>query len=119
VRGAEVITSSTAGEAFREIETNPPDILLADINMPDEDGYSLVRRIRASANGNGSTFPAIALTAMARAEDSERALAAGFQMHVAKPVEIDELIATISDLVGRNRSTKEKAVSDRTGNGAG
>src|SRR5262249_27144187 len=99
LRGAVVKTSSSALEAFESITQDPPDILLADINMPDEDGYSLIRRIRESLLHNGITFPAIALTAMARAEDSERALAAGFHVHVPKPVEIDELTATIAELL--------------------
>ncbi|HEY2846899.1 MAG TPA: ATP-binding protein, partial [Pyrinomonadaceae bacterium] len=109
LRGADVITSTTAAEAYRSIEQNPPDILLADINMPGEDGYSLVRRIRGNSAGNGSRFPAIALTAMARSEDSERALAAGFQLHIAKPVDVDELVGTIVDLLGGTEPPKEIA----------
>jgi signal transduction histidine kinase/DNA-binding response OmpR family regulator len=99
LRGAVVKTSSSASEAFESITEDPPDILLADINMPGEDGYSLIKRIRDASLHNGTNFPAIALTAMARAEDSERALAAGFHVHVPKPIEIDELTSTIADLL--------------------
>ena len=103
LRGAVVKTSSSASEAFESIVQDPPDILLADINMPDEDGYSLIRRIHDALSHNGSSLPAIALTAMARAEDSERALAAGFHLHVPKPVEIDELATAIADLLNRDQ----------------
>jgi CheY-like chemotaxis protein len=75
-----------------------PDILLTDINMPGEDGYSLIRRVRALKPDEGSDIPAIALTAMARPEDSETALSAGFQIHLAKPVDIDELAEAIASL---------------------
>ena len=111
LRGARVNTSSSAADAFRAISEEPPDILLADINMPDEDGYSLIRRIHELNSTNGHDFPAIALTAMARAEDSDRAIAAGFRMHVPKPVEIDELTATIVELLkNKNNSNKKAAV---------
>jgi signal transduction histidine kinase/DNA-binding response OmpR family regulator len=109
LRGADVKTSSSASEAFESITQDPPDILLADINMPDEDGYSLIKRIHDASLQNGANFPAIALTAMARAEDSERALAAGFHLHVPKPVEIDELTATIADLLNNHRSNGHAA----------
>ena len=109
LRGADVVTSTTAAEAYRSIEQSPPDILLADINMPDEDGYSLVRRIRGNSDENGSRFPAIALTAMAHSEDSERALAAGFQMHIAKPVDVDDLVGTIVDLLSGMSPPREIA----------
>jgi signal transduction histidine kinase/DNA-binding response OmpR family regulator len=103
LRGARVFTSLSAADAFRSISEQPPDILLADINMPEEDGYSLIKRIRDLSSTTGIDIPAIALTAMARAEDSERALTAGFQMHVPKPVEIDELASTIRQLVRRHQ----------------
>jgi signal transduction histidine kinase/DNA-binding response OmpR family regulator len=111
LRGARVNTSNSAADAFRAISEEPPDILLADINMPDEDGYSLIRRIRELNSTNGNDFPSIALTAMARAEDSDRALSAGFRMHVPKPIEIDELTITIQELLkNKNNSNKKAAV---------
>lgn len=104
LRGAEVTTSSTASQALEAIAQQPPDILLADINMPGEDGYSLIAKVRELSVSTGKSFPAIALTAMARSEDTERALAAGFHMHIPKPVEIDELAETIAQLLRRQVS---------------
>jgi CheY-like chemotaxis protein len=69
--------------------------------MPGEDGYSLIKRLRALKPDEGSEIPAIALTAMARPEDSETALSAGFQVHLAKPVDIDELAEAIASLTNR------------------
>jgi CheY-like chemotaxis protein len=114
LRGAEVRTSSSASEAYESITRDPPDILLADINMPGEDGYSLIRRIRDALSQSGINFPAIALTAMARAEDSERALAAGFHLHIPKPVEIDELTTAIADLLNRDNHSNGHSHGTRT-----
>jgi CheY-like chemotaxis protein len=100
-QGAEVETSTSAAAAIAAIEVRQPDILLADLNMPEEDGYSLIKRIRSMDDHKTSAMPAIALTAMARAEDTERVLSAGFQLHVPKPVEIDELSASIARLLER------------------
>ena len=109
LRGARVNTSNSAADAFRTISEQPPDILLADINMPDEDGYSLIRRIHELNSETGIDFPAIALTAMARAEDSDRAISAGFKMHVPKPVEIDELTSTIVELLNNGNGSNKSA----------
>ena len=109
LRGAEVETSTSAAAALAAIKQRSPDILLADVNMPEEDGYSLIRKIRSLADRRASDLPAIALTAMARAEDTERVLSAGFQLHVAKPVEIDELSESIAQLIGRNPNTGKPA----------
>lgn len=99
IRGARVRTSNSAADAFQRIIEEPPDVLLADINMPGEDGYSLIRRVRELAAAKGIDLPAVALTAMARAEDADRAISAGFNLHVAKPIEIDDLTATIRQLL--------------------
>ncbi len=72
--------------------------------MPEEDGYSLIRKIRALSNEQGGNIPAVALTAYARAEDRVQALRSGFQMHIAKPVESAELIAAVANLAGRMRN---------------
>ena len=69
--------------------------------MPDEDGFSLIKKIRELPNGEGGNVPAIALTAYARAEDRVKALRSGFQIHIAKPVEPAELIAVVANLAGR------------------
>jgi CheY-like chemotaxis protein len=70
--------------------------------MPDEDGYSLIKRVRSLGPSTGGDIPAIALTAYARFEDRVKAIAAGFQMHIAKPVEPVELVTVVAAAVGRN-----------------
>jgi signal transduction histidine kinase/ActR/RegA family two-component response regulator len=98
---AKVITAGTAAEALRAVETERPDVLVSDIGMPDVDGYELLRRVRALGHARGGRLPAIALTAFARSEDRTRALRAGFLVHVSKPVEPAELVATVASVVGR------------------
>ena len=100
--GAEVKTSSSVADALQSFSEWRPDILLTDINMPGEDGYSLIRKVRALPPDQGADIPAIALTAMAREEDSENALSAGFQMHLPKPVDLDEMTSAILELSKRN-----------------
>ena len=95
--GAEAQATKSVAEAFASIADWKPDVLLTDINMPGEDGYSLIAKLRAS-NGRDANIPAIALTALARPEDSEAALSAGFQLHLSKPVNIEELAEAISNL---------------------
>ncbi|HEX4961046.1 MAG TPA: ATP-binding protein [Thermoanaerobaculia bacterium] len=96
--GAEALTVGSAAEALRALETWRPDVLVSDIGMPGEDGYGLIRRVRALPPERGGRTPAAALTAFARGEDRRRALHAGFQMHVAKPVEVNELAAVVASL---------------------
>jgi signal transduction histidine kinase/response regulator RpfG family c-di-GMP phosphodiesterase len=96
--GAEAQASYSAAEAFASLTDWKPDILLTDINMPDEDGYSLVNRLRSLTPKSGARIPAIALTALARPEDTEQALSAGFQLHLSKPVDIEELAEAIVNL---------------------
>ena len=100
--GAEVKTSSSTGEALEMLEQYKPDILVSDIGMPEEDGYVLIRKVRALEPERGGRIPAVALTAYARAEDRLRALTAGYNMHVPKPVEPTELVIVIASLSGRN-----------------
>jgi signal transduction histidine kinase/CheY-like chemotaxis protein len=97
--GAETRTSRSVSEAFDSLSDWIPDALLSDINMPGEDGYSLIERLRNIPQPEISAIPAIALTAMARPEDGDRALSSGFQMHIPKPVDIEELTKCISGLV--------------------
>ncbi len=99
--GATVTTASSASEAFAELQDKNPDVMVSDIGMPDEDGYSLIRRIRALPDKQHRDIPAIALTAFTRAQDRMRALTSGYQNHVAKPVEPDELATVIASLTGR------------------
>ncbi|AFZ37354.1 PAS/PAC sensor hybrid histidine kinase [Stanieria cyanosphaera PCC 7437] len=105
VCGAEVIAAASANEAILLLsESSPPfDILISDIGMPDQDGYALLRRVRRLEPQRGGKIPAIALTAYARTQDRTAALLAGFQSHIAKPVEPAELIAVIANLAGRIR----------------
>lgn len=100
--GAEVITVGSAQEALEVIEKERPTVMVSDIGMPGEDGYELIAKIRALPAARGGKIPAIALTAYARTEDRLRALRAGYQMHVTKPVELTELVAVITSLVQRN-----------------
>ncbi|MCU0687747.1 MAG: ATP-binding protein, partial [Polyangiaceae bacterium] len=89
--GVEITMAQSVAEAFEALRRRPPDLLVSDIGMPGEDGYSLVRRIRALPASEGGRTPALALTAYARPEDRARALRAGFQLHLPKPVDPDEL----------------------------
>ena len=95
---AEVLTAGSAGEALDMLPRWRPDVLLSDVGMPEEDGYDLIRRVRELPAEDGGRTPAAALTAFARGEDRLRALRAGFQMHVAKPVEVQELAAVVASL---------------------
>nr|WP_242030305.1 response regulator [Coleofasciculus sp. FACHB-501] len=96
--GAEAIAAASAQEAFERIPQVRPDVLVSDIGMPDEDGYSLLGKVRKLDASQGGETPAIALTAYAREEDRTQALSAGFQMHLAKPVEPDELANVVAKL---------------------
>jgi PAS domain S-box-containing protein len=104
--GAEVVSAESAVEAFELIQTEKFDIMLSDIGMPEEDGFSLIARIRKLPVERGGHIPALALTAYARAEDRIRALRSGFQMHIAKPVEPSELIVVVANLAGRLTNSK-------------
>ncbi|MGH7321164.1 MAG: hybrid sensor histidine kinase/response regulator, partial [Candidatus Rokuibacteriota bacterium] len=99
--GADVLTAGTADDALMLVERERPQVLVADLGMPDVDGFELLRRVRALGQARGGRMPAMALTALARSEDRTRALRAGFQVHVSKPVEPSELIAAVASLVGR------------------
>jgi PAS domain S-box-containing protein len=99
--GADVVTASSAREALATLQEMRPDLLISDIGMPGEDGYELIRRVRALPAARGGKIPAIALTAYARTEDRLRALRAGYQMHIAKPVELAELVTVMASLIGR------------------
>ena len=98
---ARVATAGSVREAVQLFEADRPDLVVSDIGMPEEDGYALVRTIRARSPEAGGEVPVVALTAYARSEDRTRALRAGFSNHVAKPVEPSELLAVITSLVGR------------------
>jgi hypothetical protein len=98
---AVVTTAASAAEALERLRAERPDVLVSDIGMPGEDGYSLIRKVRGLGAAGGGDVPAIALTAYARAEDRMKAMLAGFEQHVVKPVEPVELITLIAILAGR------------------
>ncbi|WP_437509010.1 ATP-binding protein [Sorangium sp. So ce1099] len=100
-KGASITAVATVEEALSAIAREKPDVILSDLGMPGEDGYSLIRRLRAQSPEHGGRIPAAALTAYASAQDRTRALLAGFQSHVPKPIEASELAAVIANLAGR------------------
>ncbi len=93
-----VTTVSSAADAFEVVRSRAVDAMISDIAMPGEDGHSLLRRIRQLTPDEGGLTPAIALTAYARLEDRTRALRAGFDSHVAKPVDPSELLAVLASI---------------------
>jgi len=103
--GARVSTATSAAMAIEAARDGRPDVILADIGMPETDGYELIRQIRTSSDPGVRNIPAAALTAFARSEDRTRALQSGFEMHLAKPVDPGELVASVATLVRRSRAT--------------
>ncbi|MBD3882861.1 PAS domain S-box protein [Phormidium tenue FACHB-886] len=101
--GAEVRVVASAAEVLEQLEVFSPEILISDVGMPNFDGYMLMQQIRTLASGQGM-IPAIALTAYAGELDQQQALAAGFQMHLAKPVEPERLISAIVTLISESKS---------------
>ena len=99
--GGEVIECRTTDEALRAITQHRPDALVSDIEMPGQDGYSLVRKLRALGPEQGGKIPAVALTAFGRSEDRIRSLRAGFNTHLTKPVNPAELTAIVASMIGR------------------
>jgi PAS domain S-box-containing protein len=98
--GATVVTATSAMQALRKLNDWTPDVLISDISMPEVNGYEFIEQIKKHVLPvTGRSFPAVALTAMVRVEDRLKALAAGYQMHVAKPIEIQELRAVVASLV--------------------
>jgi len=100
--GADVLAASSAAEALGAIDELNPDVLVSDIAMPGEDGYELIRQLRSRERSHGRHLPAVALTAYARKEDRERALRAGYQEHLAKPVEPAQLTAVVANLISHD-----------------
>jgi signal transduction histidine kinase len=99
--GAEIVTAASAREGLVAVGSYVPDVIVSDIGMPDVDGYAFIRAVRKLPPAQGGKTPAVALTAFARSEDRTRALLAGYQVHVAKPIEPHELVVTIGSLTGR------------------
>jgi signal transduction histidine kinase/ActR/RegA family two-component response regulator len=99
--GAEVTVCTSASEALAKLGEWQPDVILSDIAMPDEDGYSFISKVRRLPRERGGETPAAALTAYARDVDRQQALAAGYQMHIAKPIGAGQLVSMIARLAGR------------------
>ena len=96
--GAKVEGVASVREALRALDSRLPDVIVSDVGMPGEDGYTLIRRVRARDRERGGTIPALALTGYVTSEDHARLLAAGFQMHLGKPVEPSDLVAAVASL---------------------
>jgi two-component system CheB/CheR fusion protein len=105
---ANVHSVESPARAMMVFEEFKPDLVVCDVAMPDEDGYSLLRRIRALGSDRGGDVPAMALTALASEEDRRRAFDAGFQLHVAKPVDANRLVTALRDLI-RQRAPRREA----------
>ncbi len=99
--GARVIAVASVRDALGALDTEVPDVIVSDIAMPEEDGYSLMRQLRQRPVDAGAAVPAIALTAYTREEDRLRALSAGFQVHLSKPIEPADFVAAVAQLAGR------------------
>jgi signal transduction histidine kinase len=104
-QGAVVTGAASAAEAFAAVKGHPPDVLLSDIEMPDENGYAFIGRVRALSPEEGGMVPAVAMTAHGSREDRDRALAAGFQCHLPKPFQPADLFALVGELAGRGVPT--------------
>ncbi len=103
--GAQVTPVGSAKEAIEAVSQVKADVLVSDIGMPGEDGYSLIRKVRALCPQQGGQIPAVALTAYARTEDRTKAIAQGFQIHIPKPVEPIELATVVASLAGRTKNS--------------
>jgi CheY-like chemotaxis protein len=101
--GASIIAAGSVQEAMAALEIDPPHVLVSDLGMPDSDGFDLIRRVR-DAGYTADQLPAVALTAFANKELADRALLSGFQMHIRKPVDADDLITAVASLAGRHGS---------------
>jgi CheY-like chemotaxis protein len=93
---------ANAQQALRELKVFQPHVIIADVGLAGEDGYSLVRRIRGLPSREGGLIPAIALTAYARAEDRRQALAAGFDLHLSKPVDPQALRVAVAEVLRKH-----------------
>ncbi len=115
--GAKVTTAASATEAFAAIERERPELLVSDVGMPGEDGHGLIRRVREVERVRGGFLPAIALTGYATDEDGARALEAGFQVHIAKPVDPAELLVFVSQLLdsAATATAVEAEAAERSG----
>jgi CheY-like chemotaxis protein len=108
-QGAKVVTADSgqaALDVLQATDTGPVDVLVCDIGMPEMDGYRLLQAVRRELDLAPDALPAVAVTAFARKEDRERSLCAGFQAHVTKPYEVQQLVAILRDLTSRSSSAR-------------
>jgi CheY-like chemotaxis protein len=103
--GANVLTATSAAEAYELVQREQPDLLITDVGMPEEDGYALVRKVRDLSPECGGNTPAVALTGYASAEDRRQATLAGFQSHLCKPVEPAQLLTMVANLLQLRKSS--------------
>lgn len=101
--GANVFAVGTVQEAMEQIDPLQPHLLISEIKLAGEDGYSLIRQIRAREQGKRMQIPALAITGLAQESDRLNILSAGFQQHLAKPIDLDDLVASVARLVQKNR----------------
>jgi CheY-like chemotaxis protein len=99
--GAVTCSAGTVREALAAVTRERPDVIVSDIAMPDEDGYDLIRKLRELSPTHGGTIPALALTAYAREEDRLRCITCGFQAHLPKPVDPNDLVALVAHLASQ------------------
>jgi len=102
--GGQVVTAASTAEAFDALPVFQPDVVISDIGMPEEDGYSFIRNLRQVDPVDGGAIPAVALTSYTRAEDRKKAMAAGFTTHIGKPVHPAELLAAVMQVVAQKVS---------------
>jgi PAS domain S-box-containing protein len=102
-QGAEVVVALTAAQGLAELDRHPFDVLISDIGMPGTDGFEFIKEVRATKTGDKRQIPAVALTAFARPDDRRRAMIAGFDTFLSKPVDTDELLAVVHRFVSRDR----------------
>lgn len=110
-RRAQVFAADCAATAFELVRRERPDVLVSDIAMPDEDGYMLIGRVRALTAAEGGGTPSIAVTAYAGPADRKRALEAGFDAHLGKPIDVDSLVDKLADV---RRSARELRIRAQT-----
>jgi CheY-like chemotaxis protein len=113
--GAHVSAASSSREARALLKAGRPDVIIADVGLPDEDGYAFIRKVRAGEDEDSGLdkVPALALTAYARPEDRDRALASGYQMHIGKPFAPEEFLAAVVSLVRHARTARSSDAASR------
>src|SRR5437660_8697792 len=116
--GSEVRCSDSAAAAIRAFKEWKPDLLISDIAMPNEDGFSLLKKLRKLRSKRAKQIPAVALSAYASDEDRSIALAQGFQMHLPKPIEPDNLVSSIAAALGRGATANSAPAGAATSNGS-